>query len=196
MSGDCENGHFISVRIEPETGLGFTSEGNLTIDCVDLIDHCQLWSRGNLLFDATQFALDCDVNGVCTVRSIVPEYNELDLDGFYESYGPIPDLGVPISVIVWTKNVTVAGKMAIATHVTGELREAPPIRAVYCDIRLNGAALSSARCIASTGNLHLQASCSVAWVIVAPGDVLSVGVQTDESNVEAAHVSGHYIQYT
>ena len=66
-SGDCENGHFISVKIEPEVGLGFTGYGELTINCADLIDHCQLWSRSNLLFNAEDFALVCDLNGVCTL---------------------------------------------------------------------------------------------------------------------------------
>lgn len=68
MSGDCENGHFISVRIEPNVGLGFTGEGELTIDCTRLIQHCQLWSRENLLFNTEDFALVCDVNGICTLR--------------------------------------------------------------------------------------------------------------------------------
>ncbi len=68
MSGDCENGHFISVRIEPNVGLGFTGEGELTIDCTRLIAHCQLWTRENLLFNEEDFALVCDVNGICTLR--------------------------------------------------------------------------------------------------------------------------------
>lgn len=41
-SGDCENGHFISVKIEPDVGLGFTADGELTIVCADLIEHCNL----------------------------------------------------------------------------------------------------------------------------------------------------------
>lgn len=68
MSGDCENGHFISVRIEPGMGLGFTELGELTIDCTRLIEHCQLWSRENLLFNEEDFALVCGVNGVCTLQ--------------------------------------------------------------------------------------------------------------------------------
>lgn len=67
-SGDCANGHFISVKIEPDVGLGFTANGELTIVCADLIDHCQLWSRTNLLFNQEDFQLNCDVNGICTLR--------------------------------------------------------------------------------------------------------------------------------
>jgi hypothetical protein len=68
MAGDCENGHFISVKIEPQTGLGFTGLGELTIDCANLINHCQLWTRENLLFNTEDFALVCDVNGICTLQ--------------------------------------------------------------------------------------------------------------------------------
>ena len=67
-SGDCENGHFISVKIEPNVGLGFTGDGELTVDCTKLIDHCQLWSRTNLLFNEEDFQLNCDEDGICTLR--------------------------------------------------------------------------------------------------------------------------------
>jgi hypothetical protein len=67
MSGDCETGHFLSVRIEPNTGLAFTGLGELTIDCASLVQHCDLWSRTNLTFSPTDFITTCSPIGNCVV---------------------------------------------------------------------------------------------------------------------------------
>jgi hypothetical protein len=70
LAGDCDNGHYISIKITPDVGLGFTVDGELTVDCDDLISHCQLFTRNNLVPADGHFYLDCVLdevgNEICT----------------------------------------------------------------------------------------------------------------------------------
>lgn len=46
-SGNCEEGSYISVKILPNGGLAFEGDGSIRVDCEQLMENCSLWHAGN-----------------------------------------------------------------------------------------------------------------------------------------------------
>lgn len=128
-SGDCENGHFISVKIEPGIGLGFTGTGQLTIVCADLIEHCQLWSRGNLTFNPNQFDLECDVDGNCqlvlnpcevlTWDNLIFNPDQFQVTEDVENCTKTVSIELPPETTEWYSDLGALGSVAICVSLSG-----------------------------------------------------------------------------
>lgn len=43
-SGDCELGSYISVKLDEDSALEFTEDGAITINCIKLVENCDLFS--------------------------------------------------------------------------------------------------------------------------------------------------------
>ena len=67
-SGNCEIGSYISVRILEDGGLAFDENGNLLVECEQIVENCGLWTRTNLTFNEEDFALTCDNLGNCVLQ--------------------------------------------------------------------------------------------------------------------------------